>query len=285
MAAWSPFFRPVAIDRAFRGITRCWVWEPPRARGQRKYVLGVDVGDGLGGDFSVIDVIRCPTVEEPAEEVAQFISNRTGTQALAYAVRAMGQWYRDDSAYEAQAVIECNNHGLAVQDTLQLHLGYTHLYRWEYYDAADPAKRFSTKIGWVTNDRTRPLMLAKFHSAITRVDPLTHLPDFRLNSPITIDQLKDFRTEEDLGKAAASSGKHDDAIMAAAIGYYAAWRLTGGEILPLDDRRRVKHLAELAETVHPDSRVDFRNSDATAQEQDDALGVPWEERSMAETLY
>lgn len=282
---WSPFFRMVPPAEAFKGITRCWIWEPPRSRGQRKYVMGVDVGDGLGGDFSVIDVVRCPTVEEPAEEVAQFISNRVSTQALAYAVRALGRWYLDESQFEAQAVVECNNHGLAVQDTLQLHLGYGHFYRWEYYDAADPAKRYSTKIGWVTNDRTRPVMLSKFHAAITRVDPLTHLPDFRLNSPITLDQLRDFRTDEDLGKAAATAHKHDDAIMAAAIGYYAAWRLTGGEILPLDDRRRVKHLAKLAEEAHPSGVVDYRNSDASAQEQENDLGVPWEDRATADTMY
>jgi hypothetical protein len=283
--SWSPFFRALPIAEAFKGITRCWVWEPPRLRGARKYVIGADVGDGLGRDFSVLDVVRCPTIEEPAEEVAQFISNRVSTQALAYAIRALGRWYLDESQFEAQAVIECNNHGLAVQDTLQLHLGYGHFYRWEYYDAADPAKRYSTKIGWVTNDRTRPLMLAKFHGAITRVDPLTQQPDFRLNSPVTIDQLRDFRTDEDLGKAAASSQKHDDAIMAAAIGYYAAWRLTGGEILPLDDRRRTKHLAELAEAAQTVPNMDYRNCDSTAEEQHDALGVRWEDRAMAETLY
>ena len=283
--SWSPFFRVIPPEQAYKGATRCRVWEPPRTRGQRQYVVGADVGDGLGGDFSVGTVIRCPTVEEPAEEVAQFISNRTSTQEFAYVLRALGRWYLDTDRCEAQVAIECNNHGLAVQDTLQLHLGYGNFYRWEYYDAADPSKRYSTKIGWVTNERTRPVMLAKFHGAVTRVDPLTHLPDLRLNSPITLDQLRDFRTEEDLGKAAATAHKHDDAIMACAIGYYVAWRLTGGEILPLDDRRRVKHLAKLAEEAHPDRTVDFRNSDASAQEQDQALGVSWEDRAMEETLY
>lgn len=283
--SFDPLFRLVSPDHAFSAPTRFWVFEPPRTRGPRRYVLGVDVSDGIGRDFSVIDVQRVGTIEEPAEEVAQFITNRVTPTQLAYAVKAIGLWYKDDTGYEAQAVIECNNHGLSTQDTLQLHLGYSHFYRWEYYDAADPSKRFSTKIGWVTTPRTRPLLLAKFHDAITAVDPLTKLPDLLLNSPVTIDQLKDFRTEGSLAEAEASRGKHDDAILATAIAYYASWRLAGGERLPLDERRRMKHAAEVNQIETGGQTVDWRNSDATSQEQAFWSGFRVDERETEEMPF
>lgn len=41
------------------------VWEPPRKRGLRRYVIAVDVADGIGLDRSVIEVARMGTIEEP----------------------------------------------------------------------------------------------------------------------------------------------------------------------------------------------------------------------------
>ena len=223
------------------------IWEYPRARGPRRYLMAVDVGDGLGQDYSVIDVIRQPSIEEPAEQVAQFVSNRIDTKALAFVCDAVGRLYQDREGTEALAAIEINNHGLAVQDMLQLHLGYSYFYVWEYADAATPDKRFSTKIGWVTTSRTRPLLLSAFHAAVTSFDPITGQPDFILNSPVTRGELRHFVTEGTLGEAEAARGQHDDAVMAAAIGYYVAWRAAGGEHEPIDEIRRRRAAArELA---------------------------------------
>ena len=44
---------------------------------------------------------------------------------------AIGRYYADADQVEAMAAIETNNHGLATQDTLQLHLGYGHFYVWD----------------------------------------------------------------------------------------------------------------------------------------------------------
>lgn len=235
------------------------VWEPPRRRGSRAYVIGVDVSDGLGLDRSAIEVIRTGTLDDPAEQVAEYVTDRTSPMDLAPIIFAIGMWYRDADGVEAVVAVECNNHGLSTQDTLQLHLGYTHFYRWEYYDAADPAGRFSTKIGWVTTPRTRPLLLDKFHTALTTLDPVTHLPDLITHSPLLHDELKDFQTQGALWEAAAARGAHDDCVMATAIGNYVAWRLQAGETEPLDARRRrrseqLQIQAAAAETIRPDYR-------------------------------
>jgi hypothetical protein len=229
--------------------------------------MASDVGEGLGSDYSVVDVIRLPTIEEPAEQVAQYVSNMVDTKALAFICDAIGRLYTDGDQVEALAAIETNGPGLATQDTLQLHLGYGSFYVWEYADSASPERRFSTKIGWVTSSRTRPLLISSFYAALTNMDPLTDTPELVLNSPITRAELRHLVTEGPIGDAQAARSQHDDCVMAAAIGYYVAWRLAGGEIEPIAERR-ARRTALLAQRAH-DLTVqgkDWRNTAVTAEE-------------------
>lgn len=246
------------------------IFEYPRSRGQRRYVIGVDVGDGLGQDYSVITVVREPTIEEPAEEVAQYVSNTVRPSQLAFICDAIGRFYADGDGIEAQVAIELNNHGSAVQDLLQLHLGYCNFYVWEVVDAADPSARYTKRIGWATTYRTRPILLEKFHDAVTTQDPITGLSDFRLHSPITRGELRHFVTEGLLGEAEHAKGQHDDAIFASAIAFYVAHRLAGGESEPIAERRRRRaQLVALAEQTG--RRRDYRNSAVTEEEADGGM--------------
>jgi hypothetical protein len=244
------------------------IWEYPRPRGKRRYVMAVDVSEGLGLDYSVVDIIRLPTIEEPAEQVAQYVSNVVDTKELAFVCDAIGHLYPDEDNIEALAAIETNNVGLATQDSLQLHLGYTAFYVWEYADSASPDRRYSTKIGWVTTARTRPILLTAFRDAITTVDPTTGLPDYILNSPITRGELRHFITPDVLANAQAARGQHDDGVMAAAIGYYVAWRLAGGEQEPIAEKRRRRAAIAAQAACAPIIRRDYRNSAMTTEEVD-----------------
>jgi hypothetical protein len=259
------------------------IWEYPRVRGPRRYILSVDVSDGLGQDYSIIDVIRQPTIEEPAEQVAQYCTNKLDPKALAFVCDAVGRYYADADGVEALAAIETNNHGLATQDTLQLHLGYAHFYVWEYADAASVERRYSTRIGWLTSPRTRPLLLASYYGAITTFDPISHQPDFVLNSPITRGELRHFITATTIGEAEAARGQHDDAVMASAIGFYVAWRMAGGEVEPVAERRRRKAAREQLEAERGAEPADYRNSPATAEEADDLEDS--HDDSRDETVY
>jgi len=257
------------------------IYEYPRTRGPRRYVMSVDVGDGLGGDYSIIGITRQPTIEEPGEEVALYATNKLSPTQLAFVCDAIGRLYLDEDGIEACAAVECNNHGLSVQDTLQLHLGYTHFYVWEYADSASPDRRFSTRIGWLTTERTRPILLDKFYEAITTLDPISSLPDYRLNSPITRGELRHFLIPDEpgstLGDARAAPGQHDDAIMQAAIGYYVAYRHAGGESEPIAERRRRR---EALKALHADStrgRPDYRNTGVTMEEADHARDSTYDE--------
>lgn len=239
------------------------IYQHPR-RGH-KYVLGVDVGDGLGQDRSVVDVFRMGTIEEPEEQVAQFLTDAIPPRQFAYIVDAIGRLYPWPDGREALAAIECNNHGLSVQDTLQLHLGYRHFYIWEVLDQADPTKRFTTRMGWVTTARTRPILLDQFYTGVTTIDPLSGFSDCRINSRFTLDEMRDFQTDGALWEAAAARGAHDDTLISAGIAHFVCWRLLAGETEPLADRRRRRAAEALRRAQSGDTvRYDYRNSDTTA---------------------
>jgi len=247
------------------------LFEYPRKRGTRRYILGVDVSDGIGKDRSVVAVHRLGTLEDPEEQVALFTSDTITPVQLAFIVDALGHLYTDDDRYEALAAIECNNHGLSTQDTLQLHLGYSHFYRWEYLDAADPSKRYSTKIGWVTTPRTCPMILDKLYEALTTRDPVTHATDLRVHAKILFDELADFQTEGALWEAEAARGAHDDVVMATAIAHYICFRAQGGEQEPLSERRARHHVEEATRLAAGaakglNQRRDWRNTGCTADE-------------------
>lgn len=257
------------------------IWQLPR-RGHR-YILGVDVGDGLGLDRSVVDVFRMGTMEECEEQVAQFISDTVAPRALAGVIDAIGHLYVWPDGREALAAIECNNHGLSCQDTLQLHLGYRHFYIWEVLDQADPQKRWTTRMGWVTTKRTRPILLDQFYTGVTTIDPISGYSDARINSQFTLDEMRDFQTDGALWEAEAAKGAHDDCIIAAGIAHYVCWRLQGGETEPLSDRRHRRKEEELRRVRAGDEKtLDYRNSDLTTQDQHHQEGLSVEERAQGD---
>jgi hypothetical protein len=182
------------------------------------------------------------------------------------------------------AAIECNNHGISVQDTLQLHLGYRHFYIWEVLDQADPQKRWTTRMGWVTTPRTRPILLDQLYTGITTIDPITGYSDCRINSGFTLEEMRDFHTDGALWEAEAAKGAHDDCIIAAGIAHYVAWRLQGGETEPLADRRRRRAEEEKRRLrVGQIATLDYRNTDQTADQARNAQNLTLEDRREAET--
>lgn len=258
------------------------IFEHPRARGPRRYVIGADVSDGVGQDRSVAAIHRLGTIEEPEEQVALYVSDTVTPSGFAYILDALGRLYTDDDHLAALLAIECNNHGLSTQDTLQLHLAYPGpYYVWEYLDAGKAADRYSKKIGWVTTQRTRPMLLDKLYHSLTTIDPTTGQTDLLVHAQILLDELADFQTETTLAEAAAARGAHDDVVMASAIAHYVAWRMQGGEQEPLSERRARRQAENKARTLAAGPNApkrDWRNTGATAEEM--KLGVEEEDDSV-----
>lgn len=246
------------------------IYEYPRSsrhpKGPARYVMAVDVADGVGLDYSIIDLFRMPTVEEPTEQVAQFASNTLKPVEIARIADAVGRLYCDGDTVEALAAVESNiGPGIVTQSELQLHLGYTHFYVWETLDAGDAGSRFTKRIGWATTQRTRPIILARFYEGLTTVEPISGLLDLRLHSPITRSELRHLIIPKEpgarLGDAVAAPGHFDDCCMAGAIGNFVAYVLMGGESEPIHEKRHRKaQLIALEVERGVGFRRDYRNS-------------------------
>ena len=267
-------FREVSgkeLRESFSDLNNVWlIYERPLK--EHAYVISADVSDGLGSDYdaSSIDVLRQGTVERIEEQVAHFRTNVFTPSELAYVIEGIGRYFCDREGFEALVAIENNNHGLSCQDTLHLHLGYSHFYRWEVFDSGDPAKRFTRKIGWQTTKATRPIILDHLYHALTRLDPISGKPDLLINSPHTWGELADFQTDGALWEAAATKGAHDDCLMSLAIGHYVSWRLQGGEREPVAEIRRRRHEIDRQLELHAGESVrpDWRNLPFSSDEMD-----------------
>jgi hypothetical protein len=177
--------------------TRIFV-EPKQGR---RYIVGADVAEGVGGDRSVAEVIDAITLEQ----VAEFVSDAIKPADFGSVLAEIGKQYNN-----ALIAVERNNHGHTVIEKLR-HI-YTHLFEMVSFD--EKRNKKTRKLGWLTRGHTRDLMLDK-------IVELTDDETITVNSAILKSEMLTFVTNED-GKREAKSGSHDDTIMAAAIAIFIA---------------------------------------------------------------
>jgi len=180
----------VASDRGFLKV-----WEKPFQKAQ--YVIGVDVAEGLEtGDNSVIQVVDRKTTRQVAEFCGKIDPDRLGEY-----VYYLGRWYND-----AFVGVESNNHGLTTLTILkQMH--YPNLYYRHIMD--DRKKKKTTKMGWHTNIKTKPLMIDEMSIWIRE-------RLIKFNSKELIEECMTYVIEPN-GATNAQTGCHDDRVTAMAI--------------------------------------------------------------------
>lgn len=208
-SVWEKDWREQNLEQL---MGKALVWKmPSRAY---SYVISADVGEGIGKDRSVAQVTRLGTVEEPEEQVCEYVSDSIDPIDFAGVIDALGRFYKDSSGTSALCAVEVNNHGLATQRELSRHLGYDNFYIWQVEDSADPSKRFTNRVGFYTNRATRPPLIQLFVKKVKTVDPNTGIPDYKINSPFLYEELRSFQTLGALFEAEAEAGAHDDCIPA-----------------------------------------------------------------------
>jgi len=86
-----------------------------------RYIIGVDIGEGVGLDYTVFSVINVSSAKT-FKLVAQFVSNSISTKKLPYLLEEIGLYYN-----EALIVGE-NNVGLEAYEILADELNYSNVY-------------------------------------------------------------------------------------------------------------------------------------------------------------
>jgi len=161
-----------------------------------RYVVGVDTASGTAEDFSVVEILD----KKNMRQCAEYRNNRVHSDQLATIVEDLARWYND-----ALIGIEINRgEGLAVQDRLME--SYGNIYYREQYDTG--LRTYTTKPGWVTTTKSRPIMLSRLREVIRE-------GLFEINSLQLLDELKSFRVID--GKPQAPGSEHDDCIIAMGI--------------------------------------------------------------------
>jgi phage terminase large subunit len=163
-----------------------------------KYIIGGDTAEGLAhGDAQVLYVINHKT-----EECDAVYRSQVDPADLAKEAYQLGKFYN-----WALLAIEVNKDGLWVNDSLEK-MGYVNLYYRKVFD--DITQKITKFFGWKTTSATRPFALAALKAIFIRKNE--GFPSALLNEMFTF-----IRNAK--GRPEAMDKKHDDVIMASAIGY------------------------------------------------------------------
>ncbi len=165
----------------------------------QSYTIGGDVAEGIeGGDWSVLYVINNKTLKCVAKYRARLSPDKFAVVAF-----AVGLWYN-----KAYLGVEVNKDGLWVNTEL-FKMGYTNLYYRETLD--DITNRVSAKVGFKTDERTRPYILSEIQKMLTKHDDVWTDREFLQEALVFVRNRS--------GRPEAMNGKNDDIIISAAIAY------------------------------------------------------------------
>lgn len=172
------------------------VWEQPQ---EKEYVIGADVAEGIGGDYSVASVIA----KDSHKTVARW---RGDCQPAEFGeiLEQLGRWYN-----HALIGVEINNHGLTTVQRLR-DIGYDHLYRREK-GIDERYEEYTSKLGWRTDIKSKPLMIDSLAEALAKGQIIDHDRTF-------INECMTYVTDE-RGKTNAQEGCYDDTVMSTAIAF------------------------------------------------------------------
>jgi phage terminase large subunit-like protein len=171
-----------------RGYLKVWKFPNP----SREYAIGADIGLGVGGDPSAAIVRTMKDCEQVAE-----LQGQIAPDIMASYLQILGLWYN-----KAWLGVEANSFGIATIDVLKR--SYSKLY---YRYKVDQRTDHRTKqIGWWTDTRTKPIMIADYGQAM-REDT------FIYRSAELLDECMTYVIKED-GTSNAEQGCHDDRVIA-----------------------------------------------------------------------
>jgi hypothetical protein len=164
------------------------------------YSLGADPSEGVGQDDSAMTIIDKMTGREVGSYVGQIQPD-----LFAKKIKQAAEFFNN-----ALAVVEINNHGLAVINALKGE--YTNLYQRTVFDKVTNAKR--KELGWKTSQVTKPLMVDDFIAGLRD-------EEIGLSSKTTVSQMMTFvhTSESNRYGMGAESGQKDDALISAMLAW------------------------------------------------------------------
>jgi len=186
------------------------IWKCPEP--SMSYSLGMDVGEGVGADYTVIQAL----CNETGELVATYRSNRVRADLAGVDAYLLGSYYNF-----GLLGIERNGPGLATLAVCERGLaefpgltGYPNLYYHTITDRKIPEE--TSRLGWITTRTTKEAMLGRLASSVENrsLNIRCRSTLLEMQGFVWDAERKNFRQNY---KSPGSSIAHDDEIMALAI--------------------------------------------------------------------
>ena len=210
-------------ELGFDPLEKFLIYEEPQK--DFDFAIGCDTGTGVGGDRSAIIVSRYGTGEDPDYQVAEFASDAIPADKIhlwiAAASRFYGRYYTDRTRYrEPKICIEMKRKFGDLPYHLLREMGFRRWHKWGHgFDRAvfqeHPREKFG-RVGWFTNEWSRPLLLAAFQGA---VDGGWYV----VRSKYLLQEMETHEqriTASGKTRSDHESGGHDDRLFAGAQSYF-----------------------------------------------------------------
>ena len=222
------------------------------------YAMCVDVSRGKGLDYSTFTVIDI--TEMPYKQVAVFRDNMIGPIDFASVIYRLGKMYN-----EAAVLVEINDIGEQVSDTLLMDYGYENMLYTE--SAGRSGKRISGGFGKAVDTGIRTTKSVKA-SGCSILKMLVEQNQLILNDYETIQELSRFSRKGNSYEA--ESGAHDDLVMNLVI---FAWLTDQGYFKDMTDINTLVKLREKTEEQIAEEMLPFGFIDDGANVDDEGLQV------------
>lgn len=169
------------------------VWELPQVG--TKYIISGDFSEGVGEDFTVIDVY---SIE--GSQVAQFRSNKVQPYVCAEVVYQLAIYYN-----KGLIIIEKASGGNLALSKLKTEYKYPNLYRHKEWDSRGKCVK---KIGFNTTPKTKPILINDFVEFFEN-------DDLYIRSLATFQEMRTYIFTN--GTMNGEIGTHDDAVISSAL--------------------------------------------------------------------
>jgi hypothetical protein len=170
------------------------IWVEPSSK--YSYSIGADVAEGLAtGDFSAAYVGN-----DEFDIVARWYGH-IDPDLFGEELAKLGKYYN-----HAYLGVESNNHGLTTIKSI-IRKDYPNIYHMKSFEKI--SDDYTPKVGWHTNQRSKPLMIDKLAEFIR--EKYLGIPD-----PLLISEMFTYIIEDN-GKTNGQAGTHDDTVMACGI--------------------------------------------------------------------
>ena len=221
--------------KTFNPLERFLIWEPPREGFD--YAIGMDTGTGVGGDRTVLEVSRYGTDSEPDVQVCEFASDSIPAAEIYVYIAALASLYgrympdapkRYYKGPHPKLCIEMKRKFGDLPYHMARQLGFRRWHKWGHgFDRATfvehPREKWG-RVGWFTNEWSRPLLLSAYQYAIEN-------GWYVVKSPYLAKELQNLEQKiMPSGKTRVDheSGDHDDRVFAGAQGY---WTLHQADVM------------------------------------------------------